>query len=349
MPARRGPLTPADAIRTAKAMAEIYGAAADQLLVVVARQVARGVHQSTAASQLAQLRELRERAERIVAAAQAAAGPEAVRLVEQAYAGGLRDSLAAINQRSVAAIARSLAPNLDRAGPQMLRWADDAYRAAVAEAAPLAVAGAVTVDQAAAAAVDRLALQGVTGFRDSSGALWRVESYAEMATRTAVQRAHLEGTLDRITGHGDDLVIVSDSPAECARCRPFEGQVFSVSGTSTEFPPLDDAISRGLFHPNCTHSVSKYVVGLTRKRTGTANPQADRDRQRLRELERRVRESRRRVHALEQMRDPGRLDEQRRLLRARQDALRAHLRSAGLEHKAARAAQRTGRRWSGVA
>lgn len=53
-----------------------------------------------------------------------------------------------------------------------------------------------------------------------------------------------------------------------------------------------DATSGGLFHPSCRHSLSAYLPGATKVPTHTADPQGDAARQRLRELERRVRKQR---------------------------------------------------------
>lgn len=44
---------------------------------------------------------------------------------------------------------------------------------------------------------------------------------------------------------------------------------------------LSEAIERGLFHPNCRHSITAYVPGLTPKRStkNTATPELEKERQ----------------------------------------------------------------------
>lgn len=43
---------------------------------------------------------------------------------------------------------------------------------------------------------------------------------------------------------------------------------------------LSTAIERGLFHPNCRHSITAYVPGLTPKRKkNTATPELEKERQ----------------------------------------------------------------------
>ncbi len=45
-------------------------------------------------------------------------------------------------------------------------------------------------------------------------------------------------------------------------CAVYEGRVYSISGKSKEYPPLDAAFRGGYstIHPNCSHSVTSYVV-----------------------------------------------------------------------------------------
>lgn len=320
MPSGTGP---AEAIRHAARVAEVYHRASEELVAVIARRLRIGLDASRHRDQQRELQRLRRDAERVVARAIAAAPSTVAAVVEDAYLAGHR-SKGPVNQRAVNALARATLGELDRAGPAMLRWADDVYRQVTAQTVQLAVAGVLTPQEATARAMDQYAAWGVTGFVDRTGAVWRVDSYAEMATRTGIQRAHLAGTVDRLQQGGRDLVVVSASPAGCPICRPHEGQVYSLSGSSTEFPPLDAA--DGLFHPNCTHSVSAYTRGLTDPpATPLSAPELYRARQRQRLLERRVRESKRRVAAADELADANRLASQRALLARRQADLGAHL------------------------
>lgn len=188
----------------------------------------------------------------------------------------------------------------------VLRTALDAYREAVAAGgAGDVLTGVSTRRQATQRAWSRLVDRGITGFTDVRGRQWNLASYTEMSMRTGVAQAAVEGHLDRLAGVGLDLVIVSNSAQECKLCRPYEGKILSRSGATgtvlAENPAtgelvhveisgtLADAIRGGLFHPNCRHSVSAYLPGLTTAPTHTADPEGDAARQRLRALERRVR------------------------------------------------------------
>jgi hypothetical protein len=164
--------------------------------------------------------------------------------------------------------------------------------------------GAQTRRQAAQSALDRFANRGVTGFVDRAGRRWELESYTEMALRTANGRAQVAGTLDRLQAGGIGLVIVSNHPQECPLCRPWEGKVLSITGTVPAGVVLDDgavvagsvaqAQVDGLQHANCRHTLTAYVPGLTVAPGHTADPAGDRARQEQRRLERGVRQWRRR-------------------------------------------------------
>lgn len=119
----------------------------------------------------------------------------------------------------------------------VLRWTDDAFRQVVGQVGLVDVlAGVATRRETAQKVWDRLLDNGVTGFTDVRGRNWNLASYVEMATRTGVAHAAVEGHLDRLTDAGIDLVIVSNAPHECPLCRPWEGKILSRSGIHTPLP-----------------------------------------------------------------------------------------------------------------
>lgn len=187
----------------------------------------------------------------------------------------------------------------------VVRWADDAYRQVIAAgSAPGAILGVDTRRQAAQSAWDQFLSRGITGFTDAAGRRWQLSSYVEMATRTTVAQAAVEGHLDTLAETGIDLVIVSNAPMECSRCRPWEGKILRRSGGSgpltvtVEHATQDrnvrvktagtvaDATARGLLHPQCRHSLSAYLPGITTVPTNTEDPQGEAAVTKLRGLER---------------------------------------------------------------
>jgi hypothetical protein len=337
------PVSPDGGARFAKILADLYGDAAAHLIALVAARLARGITEpGWAERKLSEILPLRADAQRFVTALTERADAQILDLLAEAYSSGVLAAggpgvrqasagIVATNRGAIQAYASELAGTLRSTHTRILRTAEDVYRQAVADTAGQAVAGVQTRREVAARALARLAGQGVAGFVDSRGRNWDLSSYVEMASRTTVGQAHVQGGLDRYTQQGRWLVIVSDSPEECPLCRPMERRVLSLSGRIPTdgdlaghdyWGTLRQARQAGFMHPNCTHSLSAFVPGLTQVRSPDANPAGYVDRQRQRALERAVRESKRRVLAAEPLGDTTTLTRERALLRQRQGALR---------------------------
>jgi hypothetical protein len=213
-------------------------------------------------------------------------------------------------------LARALVQETGATHARILRTGLDVYRQVVAEASAAPLLGAQTRRQAAERALAKFADRGVTGFVDRSGRAWNLTSYVEMATRSAVGRAAVQAHDDRLAAAGIDLVMVSDSPEECPLCKPWEGKILRREGPpgpsveEIEHATEDDRMVRvrvagslpeakaaGLMHPNCRHSISIYLPGVTKP----LPPKTDRTRasyeqsQQQRYLERQVRAWKRRA------------------------------------------------------
>ncbi|MFF0721336.1 phage minor capsid protein [Micromonospora sp. NPDC003816] len=204
-------------------------------------------------------------------------------------------------------LAAALVTDIEAKHSSVLRRVLDVYRTVIAQATGVSVAGGMTRRQASQWAYARLVDQGVVSFTDAGGRRWRLSSYVEMATRTVTQRVAVQGQTDRLTTLGVDTVIVSDSPRECPRCRPWEGKILSISGgvrgrvalpsmvgdgtvTVDIAGSVDEARAAGLQHPNCTHSLRSYLPGATRRPTQpTPNPAGYAAKERQREIERGIR------------------------------------------------------------
>ena len=317
----------------AETIRDLYADAELRLIEDIARRLRSGLdRQDWAERKLAQISRVRQLAERIVARLDSDLAEQVEQLLVLAYtrggeaaldelgrlAGVSRAELAEIRRElpGSAAIQRlvwSLVSTLRGTHLRILRWPLDAYRQVVATAAVDTLLGTATRLRTAQIAWERLLSGGITGFVDRSGRRWELASYVEMATRTTVAQAAVEGHLDRLAARGINLVIVSNAPQECERCRPWEGRVLSRTGpagrrrvearsvttgrmvTVDVRGSVDEAIRAGLLHPNCRHSLSAYLPGATRAPMHTADPEGDEARQELRRLERKVREWKRRA------------------------------------------------------
>lgn len=74
--------------------------------------------------------------------------------------------------------------------------------------------------------------------------------YSELVARTKFHEAQSVGAMTTAKNYGTDLVQVSSHNTSTAICIPFEGNIYSISGASTRYPPLTDTPP---YHPNCLH------------------------------------------------------------------------------------------------
>lgn len=181
----------------------------------------------------------------------------------------------AVNNMAVQAIAAESVTAMTAVHRQILRRTEDIWRAIVKEATGYSITGAMTTHQAAQRAFTRMAREGMGFFVDSVGRKWGLDTYAEMATRTATTRALIAGHTDTMVQRGVDLVVVSAHPNPAPVCAPYERKVLSLSGkyqagthrVGDAIVPvaatLDEAVDNGLLHPNCRHRFSAYVPGFT--------------------------------------------------------------------------------------
>lgn len=226
------------------------------------------------------------------------------------------------NAPAVDRLAASLAQDTRPVYVRITRAVMDAYQRIAGRASGNVLLGTMTRRQASQRALDQFAARGVTGFVDKSGRGWDMASYAEMAVRSVTARAAIEGHTDALAEIGVGLVIVSDAPLECPLCAQWEGETLTLSGQSGPHtvraehvaPPeqprrgvlrrrgpaptvvvhvagsLLEARAAGLFHPNCRHSLSAYLPGVTTRPPHHATPGTTyEDTQRQRQIERHIR------------------------------------------------------------
>nr|WSX48883.1 phage minor capsid protein [Streptomyces sp. NBC_00974] len=221
--------------------------------------------------------------------------------------------------RLAASYARDTRPLYQRITRAVL----DVFRNVTSRAASTQLLTGQTRRDASQRALNDFARRGVTGFIDSRGHAWELAAYAEMAVRSVTARAAIEGHIDALGEIGAALVMVSDAPLECPQCRPWEGEVLALQGgpgprtirldhaiqpsglfARTETVAvhiagsLAEARAAGLFHPNCRHSLGLYLPGVTTRPPHHPTPGTTyEDSQRQREIERTIRQWKRRQAA----------------------------------------------------
>ena len=102
-----------------------------------------------------------------------------------------------------------------------------------------------------------------TGKRKGKPIKWNVKKYAEKMLRTQTRMLQTQGALDAARMVDTDLVQVSSHNTTCPICVEYEGKIYSISGTSPIFPPLDDEPP---YHPYCKHSLTPTFMSVLSKR-----------------------------------------------------------------------------------
>ena len=118
--------------------------------------------------------------------------------------------------------------------------------------------------------VEALRREGVTAFVDKAGRHWSLHTYCSMVSRTTSRQAEVLSVLT--ADPEQDLYRISSHGTTCALCAPYEGRVYSKSGTSPDYPPLSDAFGKQdpngpntltntwlNIHPGCLHSIHSFT------------------------------------------------------------------------------------------
>ena len=175
----------------------------------------------------------------------------------------LSNSFFKLNDRKANVLINVVNNDLNEANHAVLRMMNDTYRQTIHKAATFAGNGVMTQKQAVDMATKDFLNRGLAVIEYKDGKRVNVASYAQMAVRTASQRAMLMGEGEFRKEIGETNVIISKHGTACKLCVPHEGKVYVddvYSGGKPEDKqqPLSAAMKQGLFHPNCRHGISTY-------------------------------------------------------------------------------------------
>ena len=196
--------------------------------------------------------------------------------IEQGYKlpAGHTDNLvgvfAGVNSRKIRALLEEVEHNIMTVEYAALRYAEDNYRRIIFDTHIYYQTGG-SLSQAVDMATKDFLTNGINCVEYKNGARINIQSYTEMALRTADKRAYMQGEAeirDQIQNH---LVIVTRRGDACPRCMQYVGKVFidDVYGSGKpdgKHPLLSTAIAGGLYHPNCRDVHTTYFEGITTKR-----------------------------------------------------------------------------------
>lgn len=327
------PVSPDDAVSLGKGLREVYSDAELRLLDLIGQAVSKGIDAPTwREQQLIAVQKLRAQTATLVRdldKAGTAAAADAVMAgynrgaavagVDLARLGGdaARGAFGGVDARAVSALTAAAGQQIRDTGLVIKSQQEAIYRDVVQQTAGRMLTTGMTRRDASWDAMQEWADKGVTGFVDRGGRSWQMTSYAEMIGRTAASQAIMQGHRDRLVDSGNDLVMISDAPEECVKCRPWEGKILSLTGRTrpgtyttgdgssyTVAGTLAAATSAGLFHPNCRHRTVAYFPGITPPLVDTEDPEGDKLRQQQRYRERHIRQLKRRAQTSKSVNGP---------------------------------------------
>ncbi len=177
-----------------------------------------------------------------------------------------------INERKLNALIDSVKNDMQKAETAMLRMANDEYRKIVFNSQAYYNTGAGTLPQCVDMATKDFLSKWITCIEYANGARVGIDVYSRMAIRTAQTRAYLLGESVKRDEWGINTVIVNKRGVACPKCLQYVGKVFydDVWGSSpvpspAKYPRLSEAISGGLYHPNCKDIHTTYFEGVSTK------------------------------------------------------------------------------------
>ena len=223
-----------------------------------------------------------------------------------------------------------------------LRTVDDVYRQTIVRAQLALSSGTVTINQAVDIAVKDFLDKGINCIVYRDGRRVNIADYARMALRSASTRASLQGKSERFKALGYDTIQVSKYSMCSDTCLPWQGRVYIndvytmwdgevrdhggiLWGKSNYcgkwFMLLSAAIEKGLFHPNCRHTILLWRDGdpLPESIDNEENERRYKLEQEQRRLENKVRKAKRKVEGLS---DPDNIKKAKAELREAQKQLR---------------------------
>lgn len=174
-----------------------------------------------------------------------------------------------VNDKKLEALIKTVNEDLNKAQYSVLRKMDDVYRQTIFKSHMYLQNGVKTLPQAIDMATKDFLAKGIDSITYKNGARVNIASYAEMCLRTANHRATLLGEGKKRDEYGIYTVVVSAHANTCKMCEPWQGKVLIDDvfshGTKLDgdYRLLSEAVTAGLLHPNCRHSITTFFPGIT--------------------------------------------------------------------------------------
>jgi len=222
----------------------------------------------------------------------------------------------------------------------MLSGSQQVYLDVVNKSVGKVLAGVQTADQAMRGAIREWSQFGIPVLRDRADRKWSAEAYLNMNIRSTSSRVAREMQFQRMSEYNVDLIEVSSHLGARPKCAPYQGRVYSISGTHPSYPAWSSTSfgdPGGLLGINCRHVIYPFIEGITKQRF-RPYPESRNDRiyklqQQQRKLERNIRKAKRELRVMEALSDEQGIQEAKQRVWLRQAQMREFIAQTGLTRR----------------
>lgn len=242
-----------------------------------------------------------------------------------------KKSFLAMNEVVLNTVATKLNDDIVKANLTMLREAGNSYVKNINDVLAVKEVGGISRTEAVNQILDKWAEKGIPALKDKLNREWAPDSYVNMVVRTNSMEIAKKTQERRAIDYGKDLIITSQHADQSPEHAPFANKIFSLSGNDPNYPAFSKALAAGFMNrPNCRHSYSFYVEGLTTKRETIPQEKTDeayKVSQEQRKLERKIK-AEKRIKASQEARNEDTTAINAKI-RSRQKDMRAFIEETG--------------------
>lgn len=217
------------------------------------------------------------------------------------------------------------------------------------------VTGAESRQAAMRQCIKEMSEKGIPAFVDKLGRKWSPEAYINMDIRTTANNVAHQAQFDRMEDYGVDLIEVSSHAGARPKCAEDQGKIFNrknKDGYTTDlhgrkikyysWKKSSYGEPNGILGINCGHHIYPFIPGISYQKYFPYDEYDNQEQykkvQGQRELERRVRKSKRECISLESVGDTEGLKKAKETLKTRQQALKQYCTDNDLKYKPDRTA-----------
>lgn len=217
------------------------------------------------------------------------------------------------------------------------------------------VTGAESRQAAMRQCIKEMSEKGIPAFVDKLGREWSPEAYINMDIRTTANNVAHQAQFDRMEDYGVDLIEVSSHAGARPKCAEDQGKIFNrknkdgytidLHGRKIKYYSWKKSSygePDGILGINCGHHIYPFIPGISYQKYFPYDEYDNQEQykkvQGQRELERRVRKSKRECISLESVGDTEGLKKAKETLKTRQQALKQYCADNDLKYKPDRTA-----------